>query len=415
LKIKDKIFYGWVIVAAALVIFCVHSGIRFSFGVFFKSLQGDFDLTRAATSGVFSAYMGLSAVFGIISGWAVDKYGPRLVVGVMGVFMGLSLLITSQSNSFWQLFLSYSLLLAVGTGGIIPVMISTVSRWFEKKRGIALGIATSGSGLGVLVVAPFAAYLITNFSWRISYIIIGLIAWLLVISMAMLLRRDPGEIGLLPDGDNLNAGAKLPDRDENTQLTGLSLPQALRTRNFWLILSIWLLFGACASLILTHVVPYATDIGISFIEAATILSVISGFNILSRLLVGRISDTIGRKIPGIVCAMLGIGALVWLIWSHNLLMFYLFAIAFGFYFGGLGVSSLAMAGDFFRGPSLGKIIGVMEVGFVTGSAIGSVLGGYIFDVTGSYIVAFVIGAVAILMTGLFVSLMGERQVPDTDW
>lgn len=415
LKVKDKIFYGWVIVAAALVILSVLTGVRFSFGVFFKSLQGEFDLTRAATSGVFSVYMVLSAIFSIVSGWASDRYGPRVVVCLMGLFIGLSLLITSQANAFWQLFLSYSLLLAIGTAGTIPVVVTTVSRWFDKKRGVAIGIATSGAGLGTLVVAPFAAYLISDFGWRISYIIIGLVAWFVVISMAMLLRRDPGEMGVLPDGIKSSGRTELVDREGSLQLVGLSLMQALRTRNFWLILAIWLLFGFCISLILTHVVPYATDIGVSIIEAATILSVISGFSILSRILVGRISDTVGRKIPGIICAMFGAGALVWLIGSHSLWMFYLFAVPFGFYYGGLGVSSLAMASDFFRGPSLGKIMGALEVGFLIGSAIGSVLGGFIFDVTGSYSMAFVIGTVAILMTGLFVSLTGERQTPDTGW
>ena len=290
MKVKDKIFYGWVIVAAALVIFSVLTGVRFSFGVFFKSLQGEFDLTRAATSAVFSVYMVLSAIFSIVSGWALDRYGPRVVVCLMGLFIGLSLLITSQTNAFWQLFLSYSLLLAIGTAGTIPVIVSTVSRWFDKKRGVAIGIATSGAGLGTLVVAPFAAYLISSFGWRISYIIIGLVAWLVVISMAMLLRRDPREMGVLPDGIKSSGRTELVDREGSLQLAGLSLLQALRTRNFWLILAIWLLFGLCISLILTHVVPYATDIGVSIIEAATILSVISGFSILSRILVGRISD-----------------------------------------------------------------------------------------------------------------------------
>ena len=294
LKLKDRVFYGWVIVATALVVFCIHSGIRFSFGVFLKSLQGDFDLSRAAISSVFSIHMILSIIFSIVSGWAVDRYGPRLVVSVMGFFVGLSLLITSQATSFWQLFISYSLLLAIGTAGNIPVLIPTISRWFEKKRGIAIGIATSGIGLGSLVMSPFAAYLITDFGWRVSYVIMGLIAWVVVISMATLFRRGPADIGLLPDGGNPGDGIKLPDRDEDNRITGASVTQALKTRNFWLMLSIWLLFGICLSLILTHVVPYATDRGISIIQAATIVSVMSAFNILAGPSVGRISDIIGR-------------------------------------------------------------------------------------------------------------------------
>ena len=252
LGIRNKIFYGWVIVAASLVIACTLIGIRLSFGVFFKSLEAEFDLSRTATSSIFSVYMILFAVFAITSGWALDRYGPRLVVCLIGLFAGLSLLITSQTNSLWQLFLSYSLLLSIGTGGIMPVIMAVVSRWFDKKRGFALSIATSGTGLGVSVMAPFAAYMISNMDWRMSYAVLGVIAWLVVISSALLLRRDPAEIGALPDGVKSGVGRiEIVGKEESSGLTviGLSLLQALRTRSFWLMLAVWFLFSLCLTLI----------------------------------------------------------------------------------------------------------------------------------------------------------------------
>ena len=413
LKTKDKIFYGWVIVAASLITICVLFGIRFSFGVFFKSLESEFELTRAATSSVFSAYMLLAAVFGIITGWALDRYGPRLVISLMGFCTGLSLLITSQTTSTWQLFLSYSLLLSMGTAGTVVALIPVVSRWFDKKRGIAIGIATSGTGLGTLVVAPLAAYLISNLGWRMSYMVLGLVAWLVVISLAMLLKRDPREIGDLPDGvkSSVTRG-ELMDREVDSQQLGLSIGQALRNKNFWLMFTIWLSFGVCLSLIMTHIVPHATDLGISPIQASTILSLIGGFQILSRLSVGRISDIVGRRVPGIICALMGIVALIWLIQSHELWMFYLFAIIFGTAYGGIGVINLTLVSDIFGRRSLGAIMGVLEVGFATGSAIGAVLGGFIFDMAGSYVIAFVIGTATLLTTALCIGAI-TRQGTDT--
>ena len=403
-RLSDKIFYGWVIVAASLVIACTLTGIRFSFGVFFKSLEAEFDLTRAATSSVFSIYMIFFAISAIVSGWALDRYGPRLVICIMGLFAGLSLLITSQTNSLWQIFLSYSLLLSIGTGGTMPVLMSVVSRWFDKKRGFALGIASSGLGMGTLVVAPFAAYMISNVGWRMSYVVLGVIAWLVVISLALLLRRDPGEIGALPDGAKSGAGGtELMGKEESSRFTGLSLKQALRTRSFWLMLAVWLLFALCLNLIVTHVVPYATDVGISMIEASTVLSLIGGFQILFRLPAGRILDIIGRKIPGIICAVLGTVAMTWLIWSHNLWMFYLFAVIFGFSWGGFGVTMVTLVGDVFGRRSLGAIMGALEVGFAVGAAIGAALGGLIFDITNSYATAFAIGAAAMLGVALFIA------------
>ena len=409
-RTKDKIFYGWVIVAAALIIICTLFGIRFSFGVFFKSIEAEFELTRAATSSVFSAYMILSAGFGILTGWALDRYGPRLVVALMGLFTGLSLLIASQTTSVWQLFLGYSLLLSIGTAGTVVALIPVVSRWFDKKRGLAIGIATSGTGMGTLVIAPVAAYLISNLGWRMSYMVLGLVAWLVVISLAMLLKRDPREIGALPDGVKSSAGrAELAEKEVDSQLTGLSIRQAFRTRNFWLMLAIWLSFAVSLSLIMTHVVPRATDLGISPIQAATILSLIGGSQILARLSVGRISDTVGRKVPGIICSLIGTGALIWLIWIPDLSMFYLFAIAFGIAYGGIGVINLALVGDIFGRRNLGTIMGFLEVGFSTGSAIGSLLGGFVFDVTDNYTVAFAIGAANMLIAGLCIAAITRQE------
>ncbi len=400
----DKIYYGWVIVAVSLITAATLIGIRFSFGVFFKSLETEFSLTRAATSSVFSAYTLLTAAFAIIAGWALDKYGPRLVVSIMGLLTGLSLLATSQAGSLWQIFLSYSLILAMGTGGTIPVLMSVVSRWFYKRRGFVLGIAMSGTGLGTLLMAPFAAYLISNLGWRISYIVLGVLTWLVIISLAMLLRRDPSEIGALPDGEKLTGETEPMGREKNFGMIGLSLPQALRTRSFWLMLAVWLLYASSLHLIMTHLVPRATDTGISTMEASTVLSIMGGFQIISRLFIGRVSDTIGRKIPAAVCAVFGIGALIWLMWSHDLWMFYVFAFLFGISWGGLGVTTITMVGDVFGERNLGTMMGALDMGFAIGSAAGAALGGLIYDATNSYTAAFALGAAAMLLIAILVML-----------
>ena len=403
---RDKIFYGWVVVAASLVIAAILQGIRLSFGVFFKSLESEFSLNRVAISSVYSVYMVFSAVFTIVGGWALDRYGPRRIIFIMGLLTGLSLLLTSQTNSFWQLFLSYSLLLAIGTGARYSVTISTVSRWFDKKRGLALGITSSGSPLGIIVMVPFAAYLISNFDWRMSYVVLGLVAWLVVISLSMLLRKDPGEIGVLPDGEKLSEGrTELRDREESIQLTGFPLLQAFRTRNFWLTWTAWLFSGLSLHLVLAHVVPYTTDMGISIIEAVTIFSIIGGSNLLSRVLSGRVSDTLGRKVPGIICALFQAGVLVWLIWVQDLWMFYLFAIAFGLSWGGISVFLTAFLVDIFGTRNLGVILGTIEMGFTLGAAIGPAIAGLIFDVTNSYTIAFVIGAAVMLIAALLLALV----------
>jgi len=395
-----------VVTGAGFLIAVVGLGTRYSFGVFFKSIESEFALTRGATSGVFSIYMLLCCVFAVLGGRALDRYGPKVVVFLMGSFTGLSLLLTSQANSAWQLLISYGLLLSLGTGAIYAVVNSTASRWFDKKRGFVLGITTSGGGFGAIVMAPFATYLISNFGWRTAFIVMGLIAWLVISSMCLILKKDPGDMGLLPDGVKSEAAQPGPQKKEiKAQLTGPSLLQASRTSNFWFLGLIWLLLSLDVHLVFVHVVPYAVDMGNSLMDAAIILALIGGTTIPGRILVGRVSDTIGRKAPAIACALLQVGALLWLMWAQELWMLYVFAIAFGFLWGGLGVLTTALIGDVFGMRSIGAIMGMMSAGWALGAASGPAIGGYIFDVSGTYFMAFAAGAVAILIAALLVALV----------
>lgn len=343
----------------------------------------------------------LCCVFAVLGGRALDRYGPRMVVFLMGSFTGLSLLLTSQISSSWQLFISYGLLLSLGTGAIYTVVNSTASRWFEKKRGFVLGITTSGGGLGAIVMAPFATYLIANFGWRTAFMVMGLIAWLVIASMSLILRKDPSDVGLLPDGERSEAAQPGPQNKEiEAQLTSPSLVQASRTRNFWFLGLVWLFLALDVHLVFVHVVPYALDMDNSLMDAAIILTLIGGTTIPGRLLVGRASDTIGRKALAIACALLQVGALLWLMWARELWMLYAFAIAFGFLWGGLGVLTTALVGDVFGMRSIGAIMGMMSAGWALGAASGPAIGGYIFDVSGDYFTAFATGAVAILMAAV---------------
>lgn len=382
---------------ALFVVYAIIIGINTSFGVFFKSLESEFSLTRATTSAVFSVRMALGSVIALLGGLALDKYGPRIVVFLMGLFTALSLLLTSQTNSTWQLFITFSLLLAIGSGASYVVVMSTIMRWFDKKRGMAIGIVGAGGGLGQVVMAPFAAYLILNLDWRMAYVIMGVIAGLILIPIARLLRKDPHEVGTVPDGKKSN----LTDRQvsepafagEALRPSHFSLSQALKTRSFWLILFIWSFSAFSIFLIQTHIVPHTTDLGFSSVEAATILSLI-GFAVMSgRVIIGIASDKMGRKNAAFIFSLLQVVAVLQLLWASDLWMFYLFALIYGFAQGSQGAALTALIGDIFGLSNIGRLMGVLGVGWAVGAAVGPVIGGLIFDVSGSYYGAFLIMAV----------------------
>jgi len=404
---KDRLFYGWIVVASFFLIGITLWGIRFSFGVFFKPLASEFTLTRTTTSLIFAAYMILCGVFTIVTGWALDRYGPKRVLFLMGLFTGLGLILTGQTTEFWHVFLTYSLLLAIGTSGTYVVVMSTVSRWFKKKRGLATGISGAGAGLGPMIMAPGATLLITSFDWRIAFIVIGGVIWLVILPLSRLLKKDPREIGVLPDGIKTDADnspvPKLKNQEHAVTPTDLSLRQAISTRSFRFVIANWVFFAAILFLITTHLVPHITDMGFSAEEAAGVLSLLGGTATVSRVLIGGFSDKFGRKLTAISCILFMALTIVWLIWSRELWMFYVFAFFFGFAYGGVGPSVASLIGDTFGLTNMGTIMGVLDVGFSGGAAAGPVIGGLIFDTTGSYFVAFVLGAVFMTVAALLIT------------
>lgn len=399
--INNRIYYGWIIVAAFVIISTIMVGTRNSFGVFFKPLASEFYLNRATTSAIFSSFMVLSAISAIGIGWLLDRYGPRIVILLMGLLTGCSLLLTSQTSATWQLFATYSFLLALGTGAAMPVAVTTVKRWFDRKRGFALGITASATGLGPMVIAPFAAYLIASLDWRMSYVILGFVAWFVIIPLSIILISDPAKIHASPDGEasstNTNAA---PETNKRSQPAGLTLSGALKTRNFWLIYVVWLFMSTSLHLVWVHVVPHATDIGIEPMKAATIISIIGGSNILSRILTGRVLDIVSGKVPGMIGALLLFIALIFLVWAKDLWTLYLFALIYGIGWGVLSTVVVILITDNFGGPNLGLMMGTMQTAFAMGAAIGPAVGGLVFDAQNSYIMAF-LAASAIMFISIF--------------
>jgi OFA family oxalate/formate antiporter-like MFS transporter len=414
-KIQIKFYYGWIIVAIIAITGLAVMGGRHSFGVFFKPLASEFDLSRATTSSLFSTYMILCAIFSIVGGWMLDRHGARLVFFLMSLFTGLSLLLTSQVGSWWQLFLSYSLLLAIGTGPLYVAGQSTILRWFEKRRGVAIGITVSGIGIGQIIFAPISALIINEYGWRISYIILGLIVCVITIPLSRLMRNDPGQIrGMLPVDEFKTVATAREVEEENSQSTGLSLTQAFRSRNYWIYVPAWFFTGFSNWLILTHIIPYATDMGIPSVESSTIISASGIAGVISGIFIGRITDIKGRKMPGISLALLRAVAVIGIIWARKIQMFYLFGIAAGLCQSGSGIVLATLCADIFGKRNIGMIMGTMTAVFSIGAAIGPLIAGLLYDVNSSYTMAFITCAVTSTLVALSIALVKVEAKGSTE-
>lgn len=406
---KPGLFYGYIIVAACFGIQALGLGTFIAFGVFFKPLLYDLDWTRATLSGAQSLALIVMGFFGILIGRLNDRFGPRIVMTLTGFFFGLGLLLMSGLREIWQLYLFYGIVVGIGMSSFDVIALTTTARWFVRRRGIMTGIVKVGTGAGQMVI-PFAATLfIAGFGWRIAYIIIGAAVMILLIALAQLLRRDPAYMGLLPDGDrNTEMPANGPVE------TGLSLNEAVRTRQFWTICAANLAVVFCLMIIMLHIVPHATDIGIASTTAAGILSVIGGVSMAGRFFTGIGIDRIGNRNSMIICFILLIAALLWLQLAEELWMLYLFAVVYGFAHGGFFTVISPIVAEHFGLRSHGVLFGIVAFAGNSGGAIGPVLAGHIFDVTGSYRLAlWICSGIGALGLGLILSL--SRTKPRESW
>jgi MFS family permease len=395
---KSKFFYGYVVVAAALLIMVISIGALYSFGIFLKPVLTEFGWTRAATSGAYSLCILFIAFLGIVMGRLNDRFGPRIVVSFCGLLLGCGYLLMSQVSAIWQLYLFYGTLVGIGASGTLVPPISTIARWFVKRRGLMTGIAMSGIGLGTTIVPPLANWIISSFGWRYSYTILGIAVLVLMIPIAQFLRRDPSQIGLMPYSSQ-------EQEKSSPKTTGLSLQGAIRTPQFWMIATIFLFFGVTVQTIIVHIVPHATDIGISTANAANILAIIGGISIAGRVIMGNAGDRIGNKLNSVICFTIMLVALFWLLITEDVWAFYLFAIVFGFGYGGMSTVSSPIAAELFGMASHGVILGTIFCGMAIGETIGPTLAGYIFDNAGSYQLAFLISVGLSITAVILASLL----------
>jgi len=316
-----------------------------------------------------------------------------MIIGAISSSIFLSLL--SLTNSLIYFYLIYFLLaLSHNSLSYIPYGY-LLSRWFRAKRGRAVGIATSGIGLGGVIFSPVANRLIEEFGWRLSYVIIGSGALLLTLPLIILLvKEDPSELGLLPDG----AETRIEEP--------LWVPsKAIRTWAFWL--SSFALFFTSSSMfgILTHQVPFSRDLGISPGAAAIAFSAVAGMGVVGKLSFGFLMDKFNKRLIICLCYLLQSLGILILVFTKNIFFLWLYIIIFGFAMGGNATLRPLITSWLFGISSFGTIYGAMQLFHSAGSSLGPILGGIVFDMMGSYRLAFLIFLIGTFLSSLFILIL----------
>jgi len=339
---------------------------------------------------------------GIIAGKLSDRYGPRKVVTGGGLILGVGYLLSSTTGSLWQLNLYFGFLVAVGASTMYIPLVSMLARWFSKRRSLMAGIGISGIGLGTGVVPAIASQLILAFNWRSSLIILGITNIVLITLLAQLLKRGP-EVKELQESRLETIKEDIP-----AHTAGTSFRDTVKTGKFWMLCIAWLFYGFFFQVGIVHIVPYATDIGMSAIAGATILTTIGIVGVFGRISLGFSADKFGIK--KMVFLSFGIMAMVFLglAASSTVWMLYIFAAVFG-WFAGIGILLAPLVAEDYGFKAIGVITGVIAFSNSIGNAISPIWAGYIFDTSGSYQIAFTFCGILGIAASLIIWLVKRNS------
>lgn len=410
-------FYGWIVVAVTFVTMGIGVNARTSFSLLFPPIVDEFGWPRGLTAGAFSFGFIISAVMGPIIGRMMDKHGPRVVMELGVVLMGAGLLLSPLTSQPWHLYITIGVLVGIGS---ICLGYSGQSlflpNWFVRKRGLAVGIAFAGVGIGSITLLPWMQALIEQAGWRQASFTLGVIVLVVLAPINFLLRKRPEDIGLLPDGESTVAAAAKPASnvvDPAWVSIDWTLARAMRTARFW-----WLASGFFAGLyvwyaVQIHQTKYLLEIGFDARFAAFALGLVSFVGIPGQILLGYLSDRWGREaIWGI--ANLGFAlcylALIALQARPSPVLLYVMVLTQGFL--GYGLTSVmgAVVLEIFQGKSYGTIFGTIMLGGLVGGAAGPWLTGVLYDLLGSYTLAFWIGVGMSLFSAFAIFMAAPRKV-----
>jgi MFS transporter, OFA family, oxalate/formate antiporter len=370
------IYYGWVIVGLCFIVLMASYGLLFSYAVFAPKFVADLSLDSASVSAPFSVCVAAYAILGLVAGRLTDRFGPRSVIIAGGLLLIAGFAVLSQATELWHLFLGMSVLVGVAMSTPYIPTSATVVRWFVARRGLALAISSMGSGFSMVAGPAAASALIQWLGWRDALLVLGFLGGGLTIVSALGIRRDPG----------ISSSVGQLEFAEIEQ--SWTLPEARRTRAFWIMCAIYFLTWGVMFFPYAHMVAIAVDLGFSTADGVTLFSIAGLAGLVGRPAIGWLSDKAGRK-AGLL-AMLAIQVVAFAVFAmwQSLEGLYLAAALFG-----MGASAgvtiyPAVVGDTFGRAHVGTIAGFAFAFTCSAGSLGPLAAGWLHDWSGEYTAAF---------------------------
>ena len=381
-SLPSRLYYGWRIVFLGGVINAVAGGVfNYGFGIFFLPISRDLELTRAQTSLVFSLARAEGAIEGPAAGWLVDRFGPKYVLVGGAVLTGLGYVVLSQANSYLSFLLIYLVFISLSfNAGFGHSILAAVNTWFIRRRGLAMSAVSATSGLGAAIFAPSLALLVATFGWRYSVVVAGGTLIALVVPAALLLKRSPESMGLLPDGDPVPVAG---ERSFSVDERDFTFREAMRTWVFWVMAVATTLRLGVVNIVTIQFIPLMVWKGSEEVTAAFLFATMSGVSGPGRVAMGWLGDKVPKNYLLGVGMLAGCGAFTLLRLTEQTWQLWFFVAAFAFV-ESVNTLNWALVGDYFGRRNFATIRGTMSLVYTVGTASAPVLAGYVYDNTKTY-------------------------------
>lgn len=391
---QGRLFYGWVVVGVGALITCVGMGALFSLGIFLKPIEESMGWSRTGISTIALINWIAMGAGSLVWGALTDRYGGRVVVLSGGALLGLGLVLSSQVTALWQLYVSFGVMVGFAVGAFYAPLTATATRWFVANRGLAVALVSGGIGFGVLTISPLVRWLSTVADWRFAMIVLGDLAWLVILPAALFVREPrPGDP---PRG--VPASGVAPGRD-------FSRAEVVRSPQFWAIALTHFACCAAHSGPIFHMVTHAIDQGLGTMVAATVFSVSGLASLGGRVASGLLADRFGARRTLVVGLSLQAAMISLYLVAQTAASFYTLALFFGIAYGGVMPLYALLVREYFGEKVMGTAYGGVFLISTLGMGLGSFAGGWVYDLLGSYAWLFVssaaIGSGAILLALTF--------------
>lgn len=391
---EGRIYYGWVVVGACFLGSFVVFGLSYSFGVFFERMLAEFGRSRGATSAAFGVQSLMLYLGAVAIGVLIDRYGTRRMLAVGAAVLALGLVWTSRVESLAALVVAYGVVTGVGLSVVFVVSYATVPRWFDRRQGLAGGLASAGLGAGMLVVAPAVDALIAAIGWRSALLVMA--AGVLVLLLAMIVAiRDEPDPAVVPERE-FDGGFRASERRSFGEQFA-AVASIARSPAFLSLFCGWLLIYTTLYVVLAHLVVHVVDLGLSRSVGATAIALLGGTSVVGRIAVGHAADRLGRVRTFAVCStIMGVATLVLPALDAAIPLF-AFAVVYGFVYGGNGALLAPLTADLFGRENINAVFGLLSTSLGLSGLVSPYVAGAGHDAIGSYTPAFVAAGLAALV------------------